>query len=468
MLPKLLRFILRTRFSRPFLILMGVVVLYAIIAAGLTPPSEVSTVLSYEGTAVVALFMAMSLATGGVMVMKSDRDYLFTLPLSTRDLSISIFFSQFIAYGASILFVLIYLAPGFSSPLLALDVVGLALTVTSLGIIATSMETRMRLLLSALLAVWTLLALDGVPYTPASAFNGNLYTGTAVLLLLTAATTATAVRGLSRVELDMMRNLIKTSSADVKAPTSFAGKSPIGAIYSMNISNMALASRMNMGGTSRFVSRRVKTKWILAASSVAAAAYFAYALDAGRTQSLNGADTSPVAVVAAIVLSFLGFFFSQSAITNERIWLSLTSLPPATYFRHLIGSKLASLMIILAPFAVADAFLAALGYAMALAGLVIVLTVIPASFVLQICFSAYLAPLQVKGDDMMMPGQFNLRQMAAGLLIIPAIFLAALSAAFLVVAVIGGVALYLMAALLVFSTGFWSRVVTKLTESGFV
>lgn len=468
MLPKLLKFILRTRFSRPFLILMGVIVLYAIIAAGLTPPSEVSKVLSYEGTAVVALFMAMSLATGGVMVMKSDRDYLFTLPLTTRDLSISIFFSQFIAYGASILFVLVYLAPGFSSPLLAFDVVGLALTVTSLGIIATSMETRVRLILSTVLAVWTLLALDGVPYTPASAFNGNLYTGTAILLLLTVVTTATAVRSLSRVELDMMRNLIKTSSSDIKAPTSFAGKSPIGAIYSMNITNMALASRMNMGGTSRFVSRRVKTKWILATSSVAAAGYFAYAFYAGRIQDLNGAGTSPEAVVSAIALSFLGFFFSQSAITNERIWLSLTSLPPATYFRHLIGSKLVSLMIILAPFAVADAVLAALGYAIALAGLAIVLMVIPAGFVLQICFSAYMAPMQVKGDDMMMPGQFNLNQMATGLLIIPVIFIAALSAAFLIVAVVGGLALYVIAALLVFSGGFWSRVETKLTENGFV
>lgn len=468
MLPKLLKFILRTRFSRPFLILMGVIVLYAVIATGLTPPSEVTKVLSYEGTGVVAFFFGVSLATGGVMVMKSDRDYLFTLPLSVRDLAISIFFSQFIAYGASILFVLIYLAPGFSSPLLALDVLALALTVTSLGIIATSMETRVRLLLSALLAVWTLSALANFPYTPASAFNGNLYAGTATLLLLTVATTAAAVRSLSNVELDMMRNLIRTSSADVKSPTSFAGKSPIGAIYSMNITNMALASRMNMAGTSRFVSRRVKTQWILAASSVAAAAYFAYVLREGRIQTLNGAGTSPGAVVAAIVLSMLGFFFSQSAITNERLWLSLTSLPPAMYFRHLIGSKLVSLMIILAPFAVADAILAASGYTMALAGLVIVLTVIPASFILQICFSAYIAPIQVKGDDMMMPGQFNLNQMATGLLVVPAIFLAALSAAFLIVAVVGGIILYVIAASLVFSAGFWSRVVAKLTENGFV
>ncbi len=223
-----------------------------------------------------------------------------------------------------------------------------------------------------------------------------------------------------------------------------------------------------MAGTSRYVSRRVKTQWILAASSVAAAAYFAFALYTGHVQEVSGADTFPGAIIAAIILSFLGFFFSQSAITNERIWLSLTSLPPATYFKHLVGSKLLSLMIILAPFAVVDAVLAAFGYAMELAELVIVLMVIPASFVLQICFSAYIAPIQVKGDDMMMPAQFNLRQMATGLLIVPVILLASLSAIFPLVAVVGGLALCVLAAFLVYSSGFWGRVVTRLTESGFV
>jgi hypothetical protein len=225
---------------------------------------------------------------------------------------------------------------------------------------------------------------------------------------------------------------------------------------------------MNMAGTSRYVSRRVKTQWVLAASSVAAAAYFVFALYSGLAQTVSGSDTFPGAILAAVLLSLLGFFFSQSAITNERIWLSLTSLPPATYFRHLVGSKLLSLMIILTPFAVADAILAAFGYPMELAGLVIVLMVIPASFVLQICFAAYMAPIQVKGDDMMMPAQFNLRQMAIGLLLIPAVLLATLSAIFPLVAVVGGLALCALSAALVFSGGFWSRVVTKLTENGFV
>jgi hypothetical protein len=468
-LRKLLSFIFRTRFSRPFLILIVVMLIYAAVITSVTPPNSMSVVLSYYATAIIAFFLAMALATGGVMVMKSDRDYLFTLPLSPRDLAIAIFFAQFVAFGTTVLLMFAYLAQALYSAVLFVNLAALALVFTSLGVIAPSLQTRPRIVISVALALWTLSAFLNFPFSPGSAFSGNLWGGTATNLVFAAVTVPLAFRGLSRIELDMMKSMVRNTASDIKSPNSYVGKSPLGAIYSMNITNMAIAGRMNMAGTSRYVSRRVKTRWVLIASTVAAAAYFAFALYTGsRVEAVNGADVFPGAIIVAIVLSFLAFFFSQSAITNERIWLSLTSLPPATYFRHLIASKLISLMIILVPFAIADAVLAAYGYAMSMAGLVIILTVIPASFVLQICFAAYVAPIQVKGDDMMMPAQFNLRQMATGLLVVPTFFLAAVGSIFPTVAAVGGLFLCAVAGLLVYSGGFWSRVVTRLTESGFV
>ena len=468
MLPKLLSFVLRTRFSRPFLILITIMLVYSIAVTSMVPPSGMTLILSYYATGIIAFFLAMALATGGVMVMKSDRDYLFTLPLSTRDLSISIFTAQFVAFGTTVLLMFAYMASAINSPLLVVDLAALALVFTSLGVIAPSLRTSTRIILSIALALWTLSSFLNVPFTPGSAFNGNLYGGTATLLALAGVTVVAAFRGLSRMELDMMKSMVRTTSSEVKSPNSYAGRSPLGAIYSMNLSSMALAGRMNMAGSSRYVSRRVKTRWVVAACTMAAAAYFAFALSLGPPQTIEGTDTFPAAILAAVILSFLGFFFSQSAITNERIWLSLTSLPPATYFRHLIASKVISLMLVLAPFAAADAVLLVLGYGVALAGLVIILTVIPGSFVLEICWAAYIAPIQVKGDDMMMPAQFNIRQMATGILLVPVIFLASIASLFTIVAVVGGVVLCALAALLVFSGGFWSRVVTRLTENGFV
>lgn len=470
MLLKLLKFVVRTRFSRPLLILIVIMTAYFIVVSAAIPSHTENLIFGYYGTGIIALFLAMALATGGVMVFKSDRDYLFTLPLSARDLSISIFFSQFIAFGITILFMFGYLYQSLNSPLLLVDLAALALTFTSLGVIAPSMTTKVRTVLSVALALWTLLAFADFPLSPGSAFYGNLYGGTATLIVLAAVTTTAAFRSLSRIELDMMRSLVRSTSFDVKSPNSYVGKSPMGAIYSMNLTSVSLAGRMNMAGTSRYVSRRVKTRWIVAASTAAAAAYLAYALlrGPGRATAINGTNTFPAAILVAIGLALLSFFLSASAITNERLWLSLTSLPPATYFRHLIASRVISLLLILAPFAVADVALLAMGYGAALAALAVVITVIPGSFVLEICWAAYVAPIQVKGDDMVMAAQFNLRQMATAIPLAPVFLTVSIASIFPVVAVAGGLILVALSAALTMSGGFWSRVVTKLTENGFV
>ena len=469
MLSRLLKFVLRTRFSRPFLILVAIMVTYSLIISTTIPPSGVSTILGYYASGIIAMFLAMALATGGVMVMKSDRDYLFTLPLSPRDLSLSIFFAQFIAFGTTVLFMFVYLAEAFTSPLLVVDMVALALTFTSLGVVAPLIRTRVRILLSVALALWTLLSFANVPFTPGSAFNGNLYGGTVTLLALAAVTVTFAFRSLGRIELDMMKSLVRTTSQDIKSPNSYVGKSPLGAIYSMNLSNMSLAGRMNMAGTSRYVSRRVKTRWVALASATAAIAFFVFALSLGPANMTNETPNGDVAnVILAIGLSFIGFFFSQSAITNERLWLSLTSLPAATYFKHLISSKVVSLLVVLAPFAAVDAVLQVLGDQEALGALAMILLVIPGAFVLEICWAAYIAPIQVKGDDMMMPAQFNLRQMAVALPMGGVVLVATIGVLFAPVATGAGLVLCLVSAELTLSKGFWSRVVTKLTENGFV
>ena len=470
MLLSLLKFILRTRFSRPFLILMAVLLVYYVGVSQAIPAQAGVSILGYYGTAIIALFLAMALATGGVMILKSDRDYLFTLPLSTRDLSISIFFSQFIAFGITILLMFGYFYESFHSAFLLVDLVALALTFTSLGVIAPALTTRVRALLSVALALWTLLAFTGFPFTPGSAFNGNILGGTATLIALAAVTTAAAFRGLSRIELDLMRSLVRSTSADIKSPMSYAGKSPVGAIYSMNLSSISIAGRANMAGSSRYFSRRVKVRWVVAATSAAAAAYFAFVFFyLGPPQpSAAGSDSLPAAIGVSIALAILAFFLSQSSITNERIWLSLTSLPAATYFRHLIASRVASLMLIITPFAVADAALFVMGYSEALGALAVVVTVIPGSFVLEILWAAYVAPIQVKGDDMMMAAQFSIRQMSSTLPMVGSFLLVVIATILPWFAFEGGAILVVLAAAITMSGRFWERVVTRLTETGFI
>jgi len=97
-----------------------------------------------------------------------------------------------------------------------------------------------------------------------------------------------------------------------------------------------------------------------------------------------------------------------------------------------------------------------------------ILLVIPGAFVLEICWAAYIAPIQVKGDDMMMPAQFNLRQMAVALPMGGVVIVAVIGVLFAPFAAAAGLVLCLISASLTLSKGFWSRVVTRLTENGFV
>jgi hypothetical protein len=307
-----------------------------------------------------------------------------------------------------------------------------------------------------------------VPFTPGSVFSGYTYQGTATLLVLAAITVPLAFRGLSRIELDMVRSLVRTTSADVKSPTSYAGRTPIGAIYSMNLSTMSLAGRMNMGGSARYISRRVRTRWVALGASAAATAYFLFVLYTGQATLSTDTAARPGQLVVAIILSFFTFGISQSAITNERIWLSLTSLPAASYFRHLVAARTLSVLVILAPFVVANAVLSIMGFGGTLPALIVIGTVIPSTFVLEVCWAAYIAPIQVKGEDMTMPAQFSMKQLSTAIPLVAVILLVSISSISLIAGAVGGVLLCALAAALAMSGRFWSGVLTRLTENGFI
>src|SRR6266516_6462281 len=90
----------------------------------------------------------MSLLFGGLFVMKSDRDYLLTLPLKRRDLSLSLFIAQFVGSGITILFLYGFYVAGAgdleTTLVLVANLVLLACVVTSLGVISNILQTWRR------------------------------------------------------------------------------------------------------------------------------------------------------------------------------------------------------------------------------------------------------------------------------------------------------------------------------------
>src|SRR5439155_1229190 len=76
----------------------------------------------------------------------------------------------------------------------------------------------------------------GNPCTPVSPFTGDLLYGSITLFGFAAVIMPVALRELAYLELGSMRSLLRATSSEYKKTMSFAGKSPVRAIYSYHLS----------------------------------------------------------------------------------------------------------------------------------------------------------------------------------------------------------------------------------------
>lgn len=428
--------------------------------------SQVTTgALSYYAVGASIFFITMSFLFGGLFIIKSDRDYLLTLPLSKRDLSLSLFVAQFVGYGLTMLFLYgFYVAGAGDLPtiiLLAVNLGVLACVVTSLGVISNILETWKRVLLATGLALWCFSSVLGFQLTPVSSFHGDALYGTIALFVLAAAVVPVALRELANVELGSIRTLMRTTSSEYKKNVSFAGKSPIRAVYSYHLSFLELVGRMNVAGSTSYRAARIKTRTVLLISIPASIAYLTFArliLRAG-----------PIVFVLPIFMGVIVLvLMAQGTLANERAWLAFTALDPATYIRHLLLSRVLSTLAIIGPFGVADIIIAVLGDATGLQSALVLLVTIPAESILATYIIARVGAVYQVKEEGMMPGEFNLRQFGAILPIYAAIGLIILSEYSAIAAVVIAPLLTGLSAVLLATSSIWRGIAYRLTERGFI
>ncbi len=471
MLAKLLKFVIITRFSKPLLALVALVLAYNTIIRLLT--SENSQTLpgafQYYPVGFSAFFIVVSLLFGGLFVMKSDRDYLLTLPLSRAELTLSFFAAQFLGSGVSLLFVYGFYISAIGSLettlILVMDVVLFALLMTSLGVVSNLLQSRTRTALAAVLGVWCLPALIGFPFTPVSMFTGSLVYGSLTLLCLTVILLPVALRELSQIELGSMRSLLRATSTEYKKNMSFSGKTPLAAIYSYHLSFLDLAGRINLAGTSGFKAARVKTSTVLIVSSMVAIVFW---ILAGLSPIARFPTRPAVGVLGLVMGIFVLVMMSQGAFANERGWLAFTAMDPATYIRHLLISRIVSALAILGPFAIVSLLLAYQGVEIGLNSAVVLLVTIPAASILMTYFIARLGAVQQIKEEGMMPGEFNVRQLVAILPTYVVIGLLVVSGLSLQSSFIIAIIMAILAIILLLSSSTWRGIAYRLTERGFI
>ncbi|MGC8561779.1 MAG: hypothetical protein ACP5UZ_02475 [Thermoplasmata archaeon] len=474
MLYKLLKFVILSRFSKQLLGLMLVLMVYAIFISSETGSS--SGIYHYYGPAFLAFFMVLPILSGGIAVLKSDRDFLFTLPLKRTDLAFSLFVVQLLSFGLILIYVLAYSFSSLRSVLIyaLVDFISLTLVITSLGPITYSMKTPLRVLLAVLLATWSLSVFLGFPFSPAAIYSGHALYAVISSVVLAAITVPLAFRSLSRVDLDLMKTFTRFSSGQVKNIRRFSGMSANKAILAENFFVVEISGRMNsMGGGGSYRSGRFKLyKGVIATAILAALYYYAFAFRLSLPL-----HTQEVALfILSIYSIILVMFFTMGILGNERLWLGFMTRNPTRYLRDILVAKSLSMAVLLSPLAIASFLLAVHGNEQALNFGLLLIVIIPSLLIIVVYISAFLNPFQIK-EDLMMPGQFNLKQMVSLLPALPVwimmafsfgILEAGLTVLALIVTVVTAAVIGAVAITMLYNRSLGLRLIDKLVESGFV
>ena len=470
MLGKLVKFLILTRFSKPLVTLILVFQIYSIAMGTLYSGIEHASnpFFNYYLVGVLIFLTVFMVFLGGVALMKSDLDYLFTLPLRRSELVISLYLAQFMATGVSFLFAVGYVLPYVHGGLvqkgiMAGDIALLALLVTSLSIISFRLETRQKALLALFLGIWALLPLFGLNYSYTSIFTGNIASGTIIIILFNIPLNYFAVKQLSDIEIGFIKTASMRSGTEFRRPEKFDGMTPARAIYAHHLSELSLTGRFGIGGSVSVRISRIRLYYLLVPALLLAGIYLYFALKEGRAGPLNVA----VLLGCLYVGVFVSILFAQEVLSHERAWLAFLSMPISKYWRNLALSKILQTYVIMVPFVLADAVLISLNIPGGLNALIFMGITVPLSPVVVIYVSSRLSVNQIV-DTEIMSGQQNLRQvLSLGPILILAVMgiasAVSLAAAIAAVCISLGTVIYLVT-----SSSASENMVFSLTEKGFV
>jgi hypothetical protein len=506
---RLIRFVIKTRLSGGALALLLFIAL-VMLATGLSmtfskarsPPTPGFTELfrDYMTFMLVILMLTPLPAAAQMSVLKSDRDYLFTLPVRPRDLGLALYIAYMLLSGVyTLAFIGVYeLLLGVPPLYAAINTALLIVMFTSLWHVVMDLGRRRGLLLSLALVGWSLTALVKDPVTPVSALYGYYVPGTLTLAAVSAALTYLSLSRLSRAPLLYsfpISEPLRPKGAEGSGLLSFQGVRGLRALVKLRMSLVQLgfgtrtpaATRVGVGRAR--LPRALVTMSAVAAALVAAG-YVLHRLDVLTLEAVKGFLSSKqnsmssfegFMVLFLVVLfppmystTFTAMALPTASVGLERPWLAFTSLEPGSYMRSSGLITSAQSLILNVPLALSYAVLGLVGVPGCLVVVPLLLIMVPSVALISHFLTAYfvltpqirfegLATTRVSGKQVFL---FLLLMSVMG-----SVFTVSLSSALS----IGGPMLslyvsiaFLAAALpLMLTRGPWRRAALNLVEGGY-
>lgn len=477
MFTRVMKLILRTRFSPSYFAVIAFVLLYSLISLS---GSDVGNGYLYGDiyfTLIIGVFSTISIIFGGISVTKSDQEFLLVSAIRRRDLVPALFTAQFLASGLILLAASLITILGIyrNSALIGvaiLDVILLALFSVSVGIVLTDRSLFLRAPLAAASLLWILSGYIGFRYGAISFLKYDPVLSLLTIFPVTFVSMFFAVRILSGENLPYRVSGIRRQSINFRKTSRYEGLSPSLAILKLGITQISLATRASSMGNIKSTARRIQFSVVFILFIAIAVGYGIYMLYYAKpSEYVSFPGISGINFVTIFLIIYLGstpqMIMSSGAMAYERAWLSFMSMEPGSYVSMLIISKMIQAVIAGIPIAVASFVLYLLGVPGTIMAIPVFDIVSPFMVGVYLFMAFSVRPYQMK-DENYIPARFSANQF---LMILPIIgfYVIAFSLIFLPVSLVYlSPFMALVLALILTRKKYWTRRVNKMVERGFI
>lgn len=414
---KVLKLLVKSRFSRSFLLIVFFIFIYSLftISFGLgtdTPDNFGSYYLAF----IFLLFLISATVAGGLSLTAADRDFLLTSPVKNITLIPAFFISQ--ALASSLIFVAAASGALIDFRTDQLGLLAGILAIVCMAILPISMSLNMagkniyiKVGFAGVEATWVVSSFFGFPYGALSFINGSGVDSSIGVILVTVVATAVASQTIRAESLPFRISSFSSRNRNSYRKTySFTDTSVTGTILKLNFRQVDFTSRAASMGNIRVRINRVSIYMMFIIMSVLASIFTSLIIVYQKT-FFGFFGSFGVYLSSVYITWFLSLMLSTGTLSKERAWLSFTSIPIENYLKKVLYAKMLQTLFVSVPFVISSLILG-----IYVSGTYFTLTVIllffPAIFSgINFSLSFIRKPYQILQEDLL-PSTYNASQFA--------------------------------------------------------
>ncbi|MFP3260472.1 MAG: hypothetical protein RXQ22_06225 [Sulfolobus sp.] len=355
MLWKLVKFLVLSRVGKPTLVLLVAIgILTSLPLLLFHYNKETSLTYSYYDIFFTIFFTLLPLFApqkGSSIpgIIKSDVDFLFQLPIDSKELALGLIISNIIVSLTFMVVISSFFIPSLG--LLAFPTLFLiSLIPPSLSVITYSLPLKSRISIAFLIVLWDASALMGNPFSPLSMFFGY-YEGYFLLALLDVLLLYLAITRFNTVGL--ASRYFAPEEKEVMKSISFSTSTPFMAMLIKNLHFFEIGGRSNVLTAQTFIVGRVDVRWLILVFTIIGVVFLVL-LKIIYSPVVNPTVINSMyytIIAYSILIPYMVmFFFVISAFAFEPLWLYLSIMTPLELARNYILSKIIAIEVVLLPY----------------------------------------------------------------------------------------------------------------------